>query len=159
MQFQYDDGGRAEAGYKGSTGDCGVRALAIAADMPYQEACDLVNKFAATERSGKRRGRGRSSVRGGIYASTYKRIMAHLGWKWIACMGIGTGCKVHLRSEELPPGRLIVRVSKHYAAVIDGVLHDTYDHSQKRVEIGAVNGVPYRKEWFRCVYGYWIKEA
>ena len=37
-------------------------------------------------------------------------------------------------------GRLIVAVSRHYCAVIDGVIHDLYDPSR--------NGT-------RCVYGYW----
>jgi hypothetical protein len=54
-------------------------------------------------------------------------------------MQIGSGCKVHLRDGELPTGRLVVFVSKHYTAVIDGVIHDTYDPSRAGT---------------RCVYGY-----
>jgi len=45
-----------------------------------------------------------------------------------------------LRADELPSGRLVVSVSKHLTAVVDGVIHDTHDCS--RVEA-------------RCVYGYW----
>lgn len=59
-------------------------------------------------------------------------------------MGIGTGCRVHLRADELPVGRIIVAVSKHYAAVVDGVLRDTFDCS---------------REGTRCVYGYWKQES
>jgi len=59
-------------------------------------------------------------------------------------MAIGQGCKVHLRAEELPPGRLVVQVSKHVTAVIDGVIYDTHDCSR-----GGT----------RCVYGLWRKEA
>jgi len=59
-------------------------------------------------------------------------------------MKIGSGCKVHLSSNELPDGRLIVKVSKHITAVIDGVLNDTYDCSR--------NGT-------RCVYGYFKKNV
>jgi hypothetical protein len=55
-------------------------------------------------------------------------------------MQIGSGCKVHFRSAELPPGRLIVKVSRHLVAVIDGVIHDTSDCSRRGT---------------RCVYGYW----
>ena len=62
------------------------------------------------------------------------------GWKWTPTMGIGTGCRVHLRPEELPGGRIIVSLSKHWCAVIDGVPHDTHDPSR-----GGT----------RCVYGYW----
>jgi len=56
---------------------------------------------------------------------------------------IGQGCKVHLRKDELPQGKLIVRVSKHITSVIDGVINDTYDCSR-----GAT----------RCVYGYYIED-
>ena len=45
-------------------------------------------------------------------------------------MKVGQGCKVHLREDELPSGRIIVSVSKHLTAVIDGGCHDTYDPSR-----------------------------
>jgi hypothetical protein len=143
MNYEYDDGGRADAGYKGKTGDCGVRAITIATRMPsYQEAYELVAKYAAEERGRRSRtGKLRTShPRTGIYMPTMKKIMADLGWQWHPTMGIGTGATVHLRAEELPAGRIIVRLSKHYCAVINGVVHDTYD--------GSRNGT-------RCVYGYW----
>jgi hypothetical protein len=69
-----------------------------------------------------------------------RRLGASLGLRWVPTMQIGQGCKVHLRRDELPQkGRLVL--SRHAAAVIDGVLHDTYDCSR-----GGT----------RCVYGYWI---
>ena len=42
MQFQYNDGGRAKAGFKGTTGDCVCRAIAIATERPYREIYDLM---------------------------------------------------------------------------------------------------------------------
>jgi hypothetical protein len=33
-------------------------------------------------------------------------------------MQVGSGCKVYLRADELPPGRLIARVSRHVVDVI-----------------------------------------
>ena len=141
MKFQFNDGGRAAAGYSGKTGDCACRAIAIAAEIPYQQAYDLINQFSACERKSKGKN-GRSSASSGVFSATLRRVMDSLGWQWVACMSIGTGCKVHLRSDELPSGRIITRVSKHYCAVLDGVIHDTHDCSR--------NGT-------RCVYGYWIK--
>jgi len=55
---------------------------------------------------------------------------------------VGAGCQVHLRPNELPNGILIVKVSKHLTAVIDGVMYDTHDPSRG----GS-----------RCVYGYYLK--
>ena len=141
MKYVYNDGGRAEAGFKGKAGDCAARALSIATGKPYQEVYDAINALGSTERTGRRK-RGKSNARTGVYKNAVHRYMARIGWKWTATMQIGSGCKVHVRAEELPLGRLVLNLSKHYAAVIDGVLHDTYDSS---------------REGTRCVYGYWSK--
>ena len=142
--FVYDDGGRAEAGYHGETGDCVVRAIAIATERSYQEVYDAINDAAQGERCrGRRRGR-KSSARLGVYKETYRRYLESLGWQFVPTMGIGTGCRVHLRTDELPGGRIIASLSKHLVAVIDGTVHDTSDPSR-----GGT----------RCVYGYFSKEA
>lgn len=141
IKFQLDDGGRAAAGYKGKSGDCTCRAIAIATGLRYQFVYDLLNDASSAQRITKRQPR-RGSARTGIYRSTIKSVMDLLGWKWTPTMQIGSGCKVHLRADELPPGRLVVSVSKHMVAVINGVIHDTHDCSR--------NGT-------RCVYGYWSR--
>jgi len=143
MEFIENDGGRKEAGYKGSTGDCVCRSIAIITGKPYQDVYDALNLLAETERTGKRK-KKKSNSRNGVYRITYDRYLKSLGYKWIATMKIGSGCKVHLRPEELPKGRLVVRVSEHITAVIDGVLHDVYDCT---------------REGNRCVYGYYIKDV
>ena len=45
MKFVVDDGGREQAGYKGSTSDCVVRAISIAGGRPYQEVYDSINEL------------------------------------------------------------------------------------------------------------------
>lgn len=138
MSFKYDDGGRANAGFKGKAGDCATRAIAIATGRPYIEVYDAINAVGRTERTGSRK-RGKSNARTGVYKQTARKVMEAMGWTWIPTMQIGSGCKVHLREDELPKGRIVTALSKHYAAVIDGVVHDTYDPS---------------REGTRCVYGY-----
>lgn len=143
LPWTYDDGGRAAAGYRGLTGDCATRALAIATGLSYQQAYDLVNEEALRERPGsRRRGGRRSSARTGVFRPTFRRVMQRLGWTWHATMEIGSGCQVHLRPGELPAGRLVVGVSRHFTAVVDGVVRDTHDPSR-----GGT----------RCVYGYWSR--
>lgn len=142
MKFVYNDGGRSEAGFKGTTGDCVCRSIAIATEKPYKEIYDLINEFAKSERTGKRK-KSKSSARTGVYQTTIRKIMDYLGWEWIPTMKIGSGCKVHLREDELPKGRIICNVSKHCVAVVDGVINDTYDCS---------------RDGTRCVYGYYIKK-
>lgn len=142
IKFQYNDGGRADAGYKGKTGDCVVRAIAIASGKPYQEVYDAINLIAKDERVTKKM-RRRSASRTGVYRKTYEKYLKTIGFKWIPTMQIGQGCTVHLRPDELPVGRIIVRVTSHVTTMIDGVINDTYDPSR-----GGT----------RCVYGYYIKE-
>ncbi|MGH9574872.1 MAG: hypothetical protein ACRD40_15250 [Candidatus Acidiferrales bacterium] len=139
LQFQFDDGGRKCAGYKGKTGDCVVRSIAIGTGLPYQQVYDRVNELSKRERTGSRK-RGKSNARTGVYKGTTHKLLESLGWRWTPTMEIGSGCKVHLRANELPPGRLIVSVSGHLTVVIDGVIHDTHDPSRRGT---------------RCVYGYW----
>jgi hypothetical protein len=141
IEFVRDDGGRALAGYKGLAGDCVVRSFAIATGRPYKEIYDLVNELGAQERSSKKRTR-KSSARTGVHTPTQRKLGALLGFTWTPTMAIGSGTTVHLREDELPDGRLVVRLSGHTAAVINGVLHDTYDCSRAGE---------------RCVYGIWSK--
>lgn len=139
MDWVYDDGGRATAGYKGTAGDCVCRAVAIATGISYRQVYEDINELAKRERTGKRK-RGISSARNGVYKGTIRKLMEGYGWTWHPTMKVGSGCTTHLRASELPSGRLVVSVSKHLTAVVDGVCHDTYDPS---------------RDGTRCVYGYW----
>ena len=140
MLFEYQDGGREEAGFKGKTRDCVTRSIAIVAQVDYKTVYDALNNLAQQERSRKVK---KSAARTGVRRGTYEKYLFSLGFKWVPTMKIGQGCKVHLRAEELPPGRLVVACSKHLTAVINGVIQDTYDPS---------------REGTRCVYGYYFKE-
>jgi len=139
MNLVFDDGGRRAAGFRGRAGDCVARAVAIVSGRPYREVYETINNGCRTQRrtsKGKYGARSRVDVR----RKWFRDYMSSLGFSWTPCMGIGTGCRVHLHDGELPAGRLVVSVSKHYTAVIDGVIHDTHD--------------PQRTTG-RCVYGYW----
>jgi hypothetical protein len=87
MRLEYDDGGRAAAGFKGQTGDCVTRAIAIATERPYQ-IYDAINLMAQGERTGKHK-RGTSNARTGVYKQTIRKYMAGIGWKWTPTMQIG----------------------------------------------------------------------
>lgn len=148
IDFIYNDGGRAEAGFKGKTGDCVARAVAIASGLPYKEVYDRLAEGNATQRVTKKtRGLKKNGVKTASHGINvtrkwFKDYMKELGFEWVPTMQIGSGCKVHLDEDELPKGRLVCSVSRHSTAVIDGVLNDTYDCSR----MGT-----------RCVYGYYIK--
>lgn len=142
MKFKFNDGGRKDAGYKGTAGDCACRAIVIVTGQLYKDVYDTINIVSQTERITKRK-RSKSNARLGVYKQLVRKYLLSLGWKWTPTMFIGQGCKVHLREEELPKiGNILVCVSKHYTAVINGVLNDTFDCS---------------REGMRCVYGYYSK--
>ena len=141
--WKFDNGGRKAAGYSGKTGDCVARAIAIATGTSYPEVARMIAMEAMYERPGAKRRKGRrSNLRTGVFKATIDRIMKNHfpDWKWTPTMFIGSGCKVHAKASELPKGRLILSLSLHLAAMIDGVIHDTGDPSR-----GGT----------RCVYGYW----
>lgn len=137
MKFVYDDGGRSKY-YKGHTGDCVTRAIAIGTGRDYKEIYDLVNSYSKSDKSN-------SSARTGVASDITYQILIDLGWTWKPTMYFGQGCKTHLREDELPKNKTIIaRLSKHLTCIVDSIIHDTYDPS---------------RDGKRCVYGYFIKEA
>lgn len=139
LPWVYDDGGRAAAGYKGRTGDCVCRAVAIAGRVPYQGVYDHIIDVGKRERMTKRQG-SRSHPRTGVRKRSTRRIMEHYGGVWTPTMHIGSGTTVHVRAGELPTGRIVLSVSRHVVAFIDGTVRDTHDPS---------------RDGDRCVYGFW----
>ena len=129
MKVKYDDGGRSKYFAASKVGDCVTRAVAIVTQQDYKEVYDVIHDIVGY------------SPRNGVRKKDVKKVMAAFGGKWHSCMTIGSGCKTHLEDGEIPMhGRIVCSVSKHLVAVIDGVIHDTFDASR--------NGN-------RCVYGYW----
>jgi len=148
LGFQFNDGGRASDGFKGGAGDCVVRSIAIAADLPYMQVYEdlrLANEAYALLRNDKlarRLNAKGSSPRNGNHRKVFHDYIVGLGFQWVPTMKVGAGCQVHLRSDELPKAILIVKVSKHLTAVLNGVIQDTHNPS---------------RGGNRCVYGYYIK--
>ena len=148
LGFQFNDGGRGDVGFKGGAGDCVVRSIAIAANLPYMKVYEdlrFANETYALLRNDKlarRLNAKGSSPRNGNHRNVFHDYILGLGFQWVPTMKIGMGCQVHLRSDELPKAILIVKVSKHLTAVLNGIIQDTHDPS---------------RGGNRCVYGYYIK--
>jgi hypothetical protein len=149
LGFVRNDGGRMAAGFQGEAGDCVVRAIAIAAERPYLEVYEALRNANAhyaegrTSRLAKQIAVRGSTPRNGNHRAVFHDYILSLGFEWVPTMSVGQGCQVHLRQHEIPTGRVIVRVSKHLSAVIDGVIHDTHNPA---------------RGGRRCVYGYYIQK-
>lgn len=123
MNFTYNDGGRKNAGYKGSAGDCGARAMAIALGLDYKTA---YNKLA---QANKDKGFAKSA-RDGIYKDIYSDVLKSHGWIWhSAPKFVGRKAKC----SDMPSGTVIARQAGHYVAVVNGIPNDVWDSSEKMV--------------------------
>lgn len=150
-KVKYNDGGRSAAGFKkDKVGDCVARSIAIVTERPYAEIYKLLAEGNAKQRVTKRQRRTKKAMEKArketadlgisVKRKWFQDLMRDLGFTWVSVMGIGTGVTMHMRHYELPPGRIIACLSKHYCAVINRVVNDTYDPC---------------RGGNRAVYGYW----
>lgn len=135
LPWSYDDGGRAEAGFKGTAGDCVTRAIAVATGIAYKTVYDelaqgmkaLWSYRAEREKNPARveryRKRAVVSARNGVSDPVWKKFLKARGWVEIKLPRDS-------RLSDLPTSQMIiVRLRKHLVAVDRGVLLDTYDSS------------------------------
>lgn len=121
------DGGRRMAGYKGLTGDCVTRALAIATGHPYTSVYKIV------DRAGRESGYKNNNAHQGVNGYVTDALMDAFGGKFHK-LPHGT----YLRPGVLPDGITIVLMEEHVLAVIDGVAYDNHEN-------------PFKQE----IWGYW----
>lgn len=130
MTYVFNDGGRVKAGFKSQT-DCGIRAMAIACNIPYNEARKYLKEASKNGRKGS------GAIATGIYKEDMEAALKKFGFVRKSSPKL-VGRKA--RYYDLPKGRIVAHMAKHFAAVIDGELHDSWDSSNK------------------MVYDYWIQE-
>ena len=131
MEYIYNDGGRSKY-FKGKARDCVCRAISIASNRDYKEVYDSLKMTLGTPRNGVF-----------IKNKAFKNWMVANGFVWTPCSGIGVKTSVHFIEGELPKGRLVCSVAKHYVAVVDNKVYDTWDS-----RYNSFNEV-------RRIYGYW----
>ena len=135
MRFVYHDGGRKRAGFKGKTGDCVVRAIAIGTGTPYQEVYDTINDL-GRERLGQT-----SISRTGVPEPISSIYLRRLGWVYT---GMYPPCE--LSDVQWPDDRVfIVWISRHYTTIKNGAIYDTWKYQSGKG----------RKRW---VWGFWSKK-
>lgn len=126
MNWYYNDGGRKNAGYNRSKGDCVTRAIAIITNLSYVNTYEMVNKYCKQER------KQISSASGGVSKNTIDKILKNLGFTWIP--------KRFKWGEENIEGKVILNLSAHIIPVIGNNYYDVNPN-------GLKNGI--------MVYGYW----
>jgi hypothetical protein len=122
MQYKYNDGGRAKAGYRGQGGDCVSRAIAIARNIPYKEVRNQLDWMTKQMTGGLR-----PSAANGTPEPVSHKYLTDRRWKLVLTPG------KYLK--DLPKtGRFIACCStrRHDVAVIDGTAYDTWDSTKTR---------------------------
>jgi hypothetical protein len=129
MTFKKFDAGEFHRTSKLQAADCQVRALCVAADIHYCAAYDLLYKAQGELRTP------------GFFLEHYLRhkaemfgVMQYIPFPAVAGQSRMTGMNF---VQHYPKGRYILRLSNHFAAVVDGTLLDSWDCTRK------------------CVYGAW----
>ena len=77
MAYKFNDGGRKDAGYKGVSRDCGVRAMAIAMGLDYTAV------YKELAQANKDYGRSKSA-RNGLAKDLYSSVLKKHGWVWVS---------------------------------------------------------------------------
>lgn len=138
IRWNYNDAGYEK--YKNELpNDSYTRAIAIALNLSYRDAYNLIDEYIHNEELDEVY---INNCRSEVVKDVVKRILKDRGWEYVSKMRFGTGCILHLKKEELPSGTIIVQISKGLTTLIDGVINDIYDPSR--------NGT-------RCVYSIWTK--
>ena len=117
--YEFDDGGRKDAGYKGFTGDCVIRAISIATGQDYKE---LYKRFAGLNKVRF----GKATGRDGVSPKDFVPVLEEFGFARVRNQR-GKPLLTFTEAYERY-GNCVVSTTKHIAAIIDGNLRDTYDH-------------------------------
>ena len=128
IDFRLNDGGRYASGRRGQTGDCLIRAIAIAANLDYDHVyrrAAQIYKVAGFAKTGNakalRRGKSRKSVRAAN--ETQKDILREFGFEKVVL----PKTKPTLTEAYRRHGTCIISTTGHVAALADGALQDTLD--------------------------------
>lgn len=142
FNFVFDDGGREDAGYKGMAGDCVVRSVAIATGEDYKTIYEAMWAIVRRQREAGVKGADKVSPRSGVPRGVYEQYLFENGWEWHTQMRVGQKARTHVLPYELPREDVIVRLSGHMSAIVNGEIHDTFDPS---------------REGTRTVYGFFVR--
>ena len=139
--YVYNDGGRRAAGFKGNTGDCVPRAIAIVTGQPYIDVYKTMaaemkangyaasgNAYATTKPKAGKRKRGQLKAK-----DVQHKVKAMFG---LTRVKLPKGPRPTYSQAFDTYGPCLVGTTHHVAAVVDGALHDLFDGRTYKMETG-----------------------
>jgi hypothetical protein len=121
MRYNYNDGGRRDAGYKGERGDCVTRAIAIATGTSYRQVYRELTELTKSMTGGLD-----TSVANGCSDEVAHRYLIDLGWSVVLTP------KTYLKDAPRDQRILVSLTERHNVAVINGTVHDSWDSRVSR---------------------------
>ena len=157
LEFTFNDGGRSKY-FKGQTGDCVVRAIAIATGGDYKVIYDdlfqankdyMSSKNTKLAKQMKSRAREKSGTpRAGIYKKIFDKYLLSKGWKYVSCRTFGGTERTKL-DQLMHLDNIIVNINRHSMCMQKGVVQDIWD-SRYSEWLGVTS--------IKTANGYFIKE-
>ena len=161
IEFEFNDGGRLDAGYKGVSGDCAVRAVAIVTGQPYRDVYDAfaaayaahgystsgnASRVNTQQRQAKAEGRWLRPVK-----TIQQEVYRQFGFEKVTlpdgpCPTFSEALAEH--------GPCMVTTTKHIAALRDSALHDVFDG---RTYCGLAYGMSECEQ--RKARSIWVRRA
>ena len=134
VKFHPTDAGRSTSKRPRQHNDCTVVAIALACDMPYDAAYDLMAECGRT----CSRGFHMHDLEKGIAAAILEsRTGKRLQWKSFPAVKGQSRMNPAKFCEDFQNGRYIVKTAKHVIAIIDGIVLDTKSPRPDRCVYGA----------------------
>lgn len=129
ISYEKDDGGRKDAGFKGTTGDCLTRAIAIITKKSYKEVydsvCDEMKKHGYVASGNARQ---QKHIKGKRHPKRIQEdVLEKHGFKKIR-KSRGMSNLTYTEAVKNYGENLIVTTTKHFASIENGVLKDLFDH-------------------------------
>ena len=135
--YCFDDGGRQEAGYKGKTGDCVPRAIAIVTGLPYKQVyktmADAMKEhgYAASGNAYQQRG-AKGHKKGQRNAKDIQvDVIQKLGLRKVK---FEKGVRPTYSEAHAQYGDCLVFTTRHAVALVGGKLRDTWDNRTYEME-------------------------
>lgn len=157
LPYRYDDGGRATSGCRKSNKDCIVRAVSIYKGLPYNNVHAIALEWGIIDGKcyldiGQANGHYNKRIKKA--SAVMEKMFANaFGLQWVKSDPRGKLERWYRLCVGDLPLNCIARMRRHVVAIRDGVVHDTWDCTNRYVIEDDWGNMKIKH---RAVYGYWV---
>ena len=120
--WHYNNGGIRDTKWRG-TNACGVRAMAICCNLPYNKARRILKSFSNIGKANNRR------ISTGVFREDMNLAMESLGWFYNLAPSFIDRKAYHFDIK----GNALCYMPRHFAAIQNGILQDTWNSTSRYI--------------------------